>query len=157
MPHLEGWAVAGDYVFAPAIGKHEVLVIDKRNWTLVKAIPVVGQPVFVMAQPDGRAFWVNFAMPDNNHVQIIDADSLTVSKTLQPGKGVLHFEFAPRGEQVWLAVRDDNQVIVYDTDSVQEIARLPAQNPNGIFFTARANKIGFWLVVYANCATKTPT
>ena len=31
MPHLEGWAVAGDYLFAPAIGKHEVLVIDKQH------------------------------------------------------------------------------------------------------------------------------
>jgi len=63
MPHLEGWAVAGDTVFVPAIGKHEVLVIDKRSWKLIKAIPVAGQPVFVMARPDGRQVWVNFAMP----------------------------------------------------------------------------------------------
>ena len=142
MPHLEGWAVAGDYVFVPAIGKHEVLVIDKQNWKLVKAIPVPGQPVFVMARPDGRQVWVNFAMPDNNQLQVIDVKDLSLIKNLTPGKAVLHMEFTPRGEQVWVAVRDDNQLVVYDTETLQEITRLPAQKPNGIFFSARAHKIG---------------
>ncbi len=142
MPHLEGWAVAGDYVFVPAIGKHEVLVIDKRNWQLVKAIPVPGQPVFVIARPDARQIWVNFAFPDNNQLQIIDAKDLSLSKLLMPGKGVLHMEFTPRGEQVWAALRDDNQLVIYDTETLREVARLPAQKPNGIFFSARAHKIG---------------
>ena len=142
MPHLEGWAVAGDYVFVPAIGKHEVLVIDHHNWKLVKAIPVLGQPVFVRARPDGRQVWLNFAFPDNHQLQIIDAKDLSVSKTLEPGKGVLHLEFSPRGEQVWIALRDDNQVVVYDTNTVKEIARLPVKKPNGIFFSARAHQIG---------------
>jgi protein NirF len=142
MPHLEGWAVAGDYVFVPAIGKHEVLVIDKQNWKLIKAIPVPGQPVFVMSRPDGRQVWVNFAMPDNNQLQVIDVKDLSLIKTLTPGKAVLHMEFTPRGEQVWVAVRDDNQVLIYDTGTLQEIARLPAQKPNGIFFSARAHKTG---------------
>ena len=142
MPHLEGWAVAGDYVFVPAIGKHEVLVIDKQSWKLVKAIPVPGQPVFVMARPDGRQIWVNFAMPDNNQLQVIDVKDLSLTRNLTPGKAVLHMEFTPRGEQVWVAVRDANQVVVYDTDTLQEITRLPAQKPNGIFFSARAHKTG---------------
>lgn len=142
MPHLEGWAVAGDYLFAPAIGKHEVLVIDKHTWQLVKAIPVPGQPVFVMARPDARQIWMNFAFPDNSKLQLIDVKDLSLSKTLNPGKAVLHMEFTPRGEQVWVAVRDDNQVVVYDTETLQEISRLPVAKPNGIFFSARAHKIG---------------
>jgi len=142
MPHLEGWAVAGDFLFVPAIGKHEVLVIDKRQWQLIKAIPVAGQPVFVMARPDARQVWVNFAMPENNQLQIIDVKNLNISKTLTPGKAVLHMEFTPRGEQVWVAVRDDNQLVVYDTATFKEITRLPASHPNGIFFTSRAHKIG---------------
>jgi len=143
MPHLEGWAMAGDWLFAPAIGKHEVLVIDKRDWRLRRTIAVAGQPVFVMARPDARQIWVNFALPDNNRLQVIDAKDLTVSQTLSPGKAALHMEFTPRGEQVWVALRDDNQIVVYDTESLKEIARLPAQHPNGVFFSARAHKIGF--------------
>ena len=142
MPHLEGWAVAGDYIFAPAVGQHKVMVINKNTWDLHDTIAVVGQPVFVMARPDARQVWVNFAFPDNNHLQIIDVKDLSLRKTLTPGKAVLHMEFTPRGEQVWVAARDDNQVVIYDTESLQEITRLPAKQPNGIFFSSRAHKIG---------------
>ncbi|GAB4262382.1 MAG: heme d1 biosynthesis protein NirF [Methylomicrobium sp.] len=142
MPHLEGWAIAGNRAFIPAIGKNEVLVIDTANWQLTQSIPVAGQPVFVMARPDGRQIWVNFAFPDNQKLQIIDAKDLALQKTLTPGKGVLHMEFTPRGEQVWVSLRDDNQVIVYDTETCTELKRLPAQTPSGIFFSSRAHKIG---------------
>jgi protein NirF len=142
MPHLEGWTVTDSFVFIPAVGQHEVLVIDKHTWQLVKRIPVLGQPVFVMAQPDGRQIWVNFAFPDNQQLQVIDVKALAVKKELKPGKAVLHMEFTPRGEQVWVAVRDDDQVVVYDTETFAEIARLPADKPSGIFFSNRANKIG---------------
>ena len=32
MPHLEGWAMAGRYAFLPAVGQHEVLVVDSQTW-----------------------------------------------------------------------------------------------------------------------------
>ncbi|MDD2739587.1 MAG: cytochrome D1 domain-containing protein [Methylomonas lenta] len=142
MPHLEGWTVAGDWLLVPAVGRHEVLVIDKRDWSLVKRIPVAGQPVFVMSRPDGRQVWVNFAFPDNQTVQVIDVKGFNVVKTLQPGKAVMHMEFTPRGEAVWLAVRDENRVMIYDTETLQETAQLPAQKPSGIFFSNRANQLG---------------
>ena len=142
MPHLEGWAVAGDYAFVPAVGHHEVLVVDRRDWQPVKRIPAHGQPIFVMAQPDGRRVWMNFAMPDNDTVQVIDTERLEVVETLTPGRAVLHMEFTPRGEQVWMSVRDDDRVDVYDTRTLERLASLPAQRPSGIFFTSRAHRIG---------------
>jgi len=142
MPHLEGWAVAGDLAFVPAIGRHEVLVINMRSWQPAGRIPVHGQPIFVMARPDGRQVWVNFALPDNDTIQVIDTQSLAVIKQLKPGKGVLHMEFEPRGEEVWLSVRDENRVEVYDTDSFERKATVAAQKPSGIFLTSRAHRIG---------------
>ena len=142
MPHLEGWTVAGDLLFIPAIGQHEVLVVDQRGWKLMRRIPVAGQPVFVMSRPDARQVWVNFAFPDNQTVQVIDVKDFNVLKTLNPGKAVLHMEFTPRGEAVWLAVRDEDRVMVYDTETLVETARLPAQKPSGIFFSNRANQLG---------------
>lgn len=142
MPHLEGWAEAGDWLLVPAVGLHEVLVIDKRTWELSQRIPVAGQPVFVMSRPDGRQAWVNFAFPDNQTVQVIDLKDFEVVKTLQPGKAVLHMEFTPRGEAVWLAVRDEDRVMVYDTETFAETARLPARKPSGVFFSDRANRLG---------------
>ncbi len=143
MPHLEGWTMAGDWLLVPAIGQHEVLVIDKRDWHLVKRIAVAGQPVFVSARPDGRQIWVNFAFPDNQTVQVIDVKDFNIVKTLQPGRAVLHMEFSPRGEAVWLAVRDEDRLMVYDTETFAETSRLPAQKPSGIFFSDRANRIGW--------------
>jgi protein NirF len=142
MPHLEGWAVAGDLAFVPAVGSHEVLVINMRDWQQAGRIEVHGQPVFVMARPDGRQVWVNFALPDNDTIQVIDTQTLTVIKQIKPGKGVLHMEFEPRGEEVWLSVRDENRVEVYDTRSFERKASISASKPSGIFFTSRAHRIG---------------
>ena len=142
MPHLEGWAVAGRRAFLPAVGRHEVLVVATDSWTEVGRIPVKGQPVFVMARPDGRQVWVNFAFPDNQHIQIFDTKTLAQVHALEPGPGVLHMEFEPRGEEVWVSVRDADRVDVYDTATFERKANLPAGKPSGIFLTARAHRIG---------------
>ena len=143
MPHLRGWAVADGKAYLPAVGRHEVLVVDLRTWQQLGRIPVRGQPVFVIARPDGRQVWVNFAFPDNAHVQVIDTLQGAVVRSLEPGRAVLHMEFTPRGESVWVSSRDDNRVTVYDTASFATRAVLPAQAPSGIFFSARAARIGF--------------
>jgi protein NirF len=142
MPHLEGWAMAGRYAFLPAVGQHEVLVVDSETWKEVGRIPVHGQPIFVVARPDGRQVWVNFAHPLNDTIQVIDTRSLKIIHSMQPGKGVLHMEFAPRGENVWLSVRDADQVQVYDTETFERVAQLDAEKPSGIFFTVRAHRTG---------------
>jgi protein NirF len=143
MPHLRGWAIAGDVAYLPAIGHREVLLVDTRDWRMLGRIPVAGQPVFVIARPDGRQVWVNFAFPDNGVVQVIDTESRTVARTLEPGKAVLHLEFTPRGEAVWISARDDNRVLIYDTTTLARLAALPVDGPSGIFFTSRAARIGF--------------
>jgi protein NirF len=142
MPHLEGWAMAGRYAFLPAVGQHEVLVVDSETWKEVGRIAVHGQPIFVVARPDGRQVWVNFAHPLNDTIQVIDTQSLKIIHSMQPGKGVLHMEFAPRGENVWLSVRDADQVQIYDTETFERVAQLDAEKPSGIFFTARAHRTG---------------
>ncbi|MGO3843014.1 MAG: cytochrome D1 domain-containing protein [Alcaligenes pakistanensis] len=143
MPHLRGWSMAGQDLFLPAIGRHEVLVASSLSWQEKTRIPVQGQPVFVMAQPDGRQIWVNFAFPDNDKVQVIDVATLQVIQTLNVGKAVLHMEFTPRGESVWISARDDNRVSVYDTRHFQRLETLDIQQPSGIFFTNRSGRIGF--------------
>ncbi|MDH5189378.1 MAG: protein nirF [Rhodospirillaceae bacterium] len=142
MPHLEGWAQAGGSLFLPAIGRHEVLVVNATTWQETARIPVHGQPVFAMARPDGRQIWVNFAHPLNDVVQVIDVDTMKIIKTYNPGRAVLHMEFTPRGEQVWISVRDRNVVEIYDTRTMEKITEIPANTPSGIFLTARASKMG---------------
>ena len=134
---------AGGQAWLPAIGRHEVLVADARSWQETARVPVKGQPVFVMARPDGRQVWVNFAFPDNEWVQVIDTVEKRVVHTFSPGKAVLHMEFEPRGEEVWLSSRDSNRVSVVNTTTFATRSELPADAPSGIFFTARGQRIGF--------------
>ncbi|HEX6093194.1 MAG TPA: cytochrome D1 domain-containing protein, partial [Dongiaceae bacterium] len=143
MPHLESWASTQDEIFLPAVGRHEVLILDRRTWRETGRIPVHGQPVFVVARPDGRQMWVNFAHPDNDVVQVIDVPTRRIVRELRPGPAVLHLEFTPRGENVWISVRDEDRVDVYDTETFEPVASLKAEKPSGIFFTARANRVGF--------------
>ncbi|MEJ6655985.1 MAG: cytochrome D1 domain-containing protein [Pseudomonas sp.] len=142
MPHLEGWTLAGNQAFVPAVGHHQVLVMDSSSWQQTGAIDVAGQPIFVMARPDARQIWVNFAHPDNHQVQVIDSETHKIIATLEPGPAVLHMEFTARGDQLWLSVRDGGEIQVWDPYTLKQIARLPADSPSGIFFSSRAHDTG---------------
>jgi protein NirF len=52
-------------------------------------------------------------------------------------------EFTPRSDTVWISSRDDNRVSVIDTRNFTTLARLQVPAPSGIFFTARAARMGF--------------
>jgi protein NirF len=143
MPHLRGWAVAGGVALLPAIGRNEVLFVNTETWAEAGRVTVHGQPVFVIVQPGGRRAWVNFAFPKNDTVQVIDIPTRRVIQELKPGRAVLHMEFTPRGEQVWVSSRDDNRVTVYDTASFAALTQIPADHPSGIFMTSRAFATGF--------------
>ena len=142
MPHLEGWAMAGERIALPAVGRHEILWIDSRSLEETGRTATLGQPVFAVARPDGRQVWVNFAPPDNGRIQVVDSVSGEVVRELAPGPGVLHMEFAPRGNEVWVSVRDADRIDVYDTATFEKRAEIPAESPSGIFFTARAHRTG---------------
>lgn len=142
MPHMEGWAAVGDRLLIPAVGRHEVLVVERETFRPVAALPVHGQPVFVVARPDGRQAWVNFAHPRNNTVEVIDVPGLKVVHRVAPGPAVLHLEFTPRGHEVWISVRDADRIDVHETLGFAKVGEIPAAKPSGIFFTPRAHRIG---------------
>lgn len=87
--------MVGDQDFFPAVGRHEVLVADTRDWSLTERIEVHSQPIFVMSRPDEKQVWVIFAHPDNDRVQVIDTRTHEVIETLSPGESILHKEFTP--------------------------------------------------------------
>ena len=51
-------------------------------------------------------------------------------------------EFEPRGEEVWASVRDDDRLVVFNTETFEQVASMPAKKPSGIFLTSRAHRIG---------------
>lgn len=142
MPHLQGWAFTGGQFVLPAVGRHELLWVERTSLEQTGRTPMHGQPVFIIAQPASPYVWVNFALPNNDTVQIVDSRSHEVVHTLKPGPAVLHMEFAPRGAEVWMSVRDADRVAIYDTRSFAKLGEIEARSPSGIFFTSRAHRIG---------------
>lgn len=142
MPHLEGWAALGDKLLLPAVGHHELIAVDMRSFKEAGRVSTYGQPVFAVARPDGRHVWVNFAHPLNDTIDVVDTESLRVVHRFAPGPAVLHMEFTPRGNEVWVSVRDADRIDVYDAQTFAKKAEIVARKPSGIFFTARATRIG---------------
>ena len=142
MPHLEGWAHTGAEFVLPAVGHHEVLWIDSASLEETARTKTYGQPVFAMARPDGRHVWVNFAHPLNDTIQVIDTVTKEIVHEFKPGPAVLHMEFTPRGHEIWVSVRDENKVKIYDTETFELLSEIDADSPSGIFFTARAHRTG---------------
>jgi protein NirF len=142
MPHFEGWAAAGELMLIPAVGRHELIAVDRRTFKEVGRVATHGQPVFAVARPDGRHVWVNYAHPRNDTVEVVDTTTLKIVHRMTPGPAVLHVEFTPRGHEAWVSVRDRNVVQVYDSATFALKAELTATHPSGIFFTARAMRIG---------------
>ncbi len=142
MPHLQSWAFTEGQYALPAVGRHEILWVDRTSQKTTATTPVHGQPVFIIAQPASPFVWVNFATPLNDVVQVVDSRSHEVVATLTPGKAILHMEFAPRGAEVWISARDDNRVMIYDTKTREKVGEVAAEAPSGIFFTARAHQTG---------------
>ncbi len=142
MPHLEGWALAGGQFILPAVGHSELLALDAETFKEAGRVKVHGQPVFAIARPDGRQVWVNFAHPLNDTIQVVDVPTLKVVHEFKPGPAILHMEFTPRGHEVWVSVRDANKVEIYDARTFEKRGELEMRKPSGVFFAARANRIG---------------
>lgn len=146
IPHLESWGIAGGLAFVPAFAEKRVIVYDMKDWSVVKSIPVAGTPLFVVVRPGGREVWVDNVgapgSPEERIIDIISVETLSVKKSIDAGKGALDPQFTPKGEAVYISIREENKVAVYDTDTFKLLKEFPVHKPSGIFSSDRASKFG---------------
>lgn len=142
IPHLKGWAIAGDMAVLPALRKEWALVYNTRNWEWIKNIPLEGTALYTVSGPDARYIWVDLVGKNGDLIQIVDLKTLEVIKTINPGKGATHPQFNPKGDAVYISLMDEDKVVVYDSSTFKKIKEFPARRPSGIFSTERAHKFG---------------
>ena len=119
----------GATLFLPAIGRHEVLVVDRGTGREVGAHPGA-RPAGVRDGAARRAARVGqLRAAAQRHRAGDRRGRRALLETLAPGRAVLHLEFTPRGEQVWISARDDDRVVVYDTATFDAIAELAGREP----------------------------
>lgn len=146
IPHLESWGISGNMAFLPAFGEKRVIVYDMRDWSVVKSVPIAGTGLFIVARPGGKEVWVDNVgapgSPEERLIQVIDVETLEVKKTFDAGKGAMDPQFTPKGEAVYISIREENKVAVYDTDTYKLLKEIPVDKPSGIFCTDRTSKFG---------------
>jgi len=142
VPHLEGWAMGNNLLFAPVVGEERLTVYKLGTWELIKSIPLAGIPMFAMSGPDGRHIWVNFSGTNNRFIQVVDSLTLKVIKTIEIGDRVFHMGFSPKGKNIYVSSYKDNKVVVLDTTTFHKVKELSVKNPSGVFSTVRAHIIG---------------
>jgi len=143
IPHLEGWIMADDYLYAPVVGGSGIAVIDRKDWNPVKFIPLAAHPVFAMARPDMRQIWANYVMGEHHDkIEIIDVKSQKVIKTLTPGNKIFHMGFTPKGRAAYVSSYGDDKLLVYDTKTFELVKAIPADKPSGVFCSNRSSIFG---------------
>lgn len=142
VPHLKGWALAGDLAFLPALKREVALVYRTRDWTLRATVPLNGTALYTVVRPDRRQVWVDLVGKNGNLIDVIDVERLTVIRTLNPGPGATHPQFTPKGEAAYVSLMDGGKVLVYDTSTFEVIREFPATRPSGIFSSDRAHRFG---------------
>jgi protein NirF len=142
IPHLKGWALAGDLAFLPALKREVALVYSTRDWTPLPPVPISGTALYTVARPDRRQVWVDIVGKNGDLVDVIDVERMRVVRTLNPGPGATHPQFTPKGDAAYISLLDGGKVVVYDTGSFQRITEFSAERPSGIFFADRAHRFG---------------
>ena len=139
LPHLGSgivWDWQGRQVMAtPHLKEAKVSIIDMEDWSVIKTLDTLG-PGFFMRSHDGTRYaWTDvFFGPHKNAMHVIDKQRLEIVATLTPeeNKTVAHVEFDRSGRHALVSVWDEEgAVIVYDSETLQQLRRLPMNKPSG--------------------------
>jgi protein NirF len=143
LPHLASWAVAGDRIFVPLVGEKRLAVLDRASFEFQRSIALRGHPVYAIRSPTEREIWVSFSGEgDDAYVQVIDAERLTVTDTIELAERIYHMDFTPRGSHVLVSANRANKLLLVNatTHEIEDSQEL--DSPSGIFGVWRAFRIG---------------
>jgi YVTN family beta-propeller protein len=142
-PHTGPGATVGNLTFVPTLDPEGVIsVIDTATWTNVKNIDVGGPGLFIRHNPTAETadeypyVWAETAFGDfHDEIYVIDVRSLEIIETLRPvpGESSWHPEFTYDGSAVYVVSQTGNQVVVYDAETFEEVARIDAKTPSAVF------------------------
>lgn len=143
MPHLFSatyWYQDGHFYFAtPHLGQSVVSIWRLYDWALVKTIDIGGDGFFVKTHPATPWLWI-----DNGSDQLVLINKKDFSeKILVPvkGKKFNHTEFSGDGKFAYLSIYEpDGALLVYDTATLKELKRLPANVPVGKYNFVNKNR-----------------
>jgi len=122
-------------------GEHHVTVFNMETFDVVKQIPVLGPTESPAAHPLARYIVVDIVGSGDpaSRIQLIDKETLSVSRTLDVG-GHSHFpEYTARGDYLYVSAGYlGDSLVVYDAESLEPVETFDIEVPAGIFSHSRA-------------------
>jgi len=132
-------ALSGRYVFASLYDTREVVRLEVATGALIRiALPAGAQgPVQLYSRPDGRLYVCDQGLlldrPASNKLFEIDAQTATVTATIEVGRGAHGVVVSDDGMTAFVTNVADNTVTVVDTAARRAVATVAVgEAPNGI-------------------------
>jgi hypothetical protein len=117
-------------------------VVDPTTMTVVRTVALGGHPEAFELERVGRRIFVN--VPSERYVAVVDRDAGTVNAVWKLAGASQNFAMAldeSRG-RLFVATRRPAMLLVYDTESGVEVARMPAcRDADDMFFDAQRRQI----------------
>ena len=123
-PHGIWTSHDGDHVWVTAERTNRVVELAtatgeiSRSWDTGRS----GSHQLAVA-PDNSALYVANLSASSITVIDLGSDAVTI---IESGNGPEAIDVSPDGSELWVGMRQDNQIRVYSTENMQEIARFPS-------------------------------
>jgi len=149
MPHGVKVNHAGTRVYVSCMNSDEILEVDRQTLAITRrhrtGVGVMPQmpmthggaeggvvheacmPTFVSVSPDDKTLYV--ACNHADQLEVIDAGTLDLIKTIPTGHGAYNVEPSPDGRWVIVTNKKDKSVSVIDAGTLEEVARIPTTKP----------------------------
>lgn len=144
MPHLFSatyWYQDGNFYFAtPHMNKPYITVWKMYDWKFIKKVNIGGDGFFVKTHPATPWLWI-----DNGSDELVLINKKDFSeKRIKPvpGKKFNHTEFSGDGRYTYLSIyENDGALLVYNTDTFEELKNYPANMPIGKYNFVNKNRV----------------
>jgi hypothetical protein len=123
------------------MGVPRLSIVDMERFEIAKEIPLVGTGYFTRTHPGTPYLWID---TNTETIQLVEKRSLSLldrSLVPEPGKKAMHVEFTADGGEALVSVWDDDgAVVVYDSNDLRELHRLPFEMPVGKYNAANKTR-----------------
>jgi hypothetical protein len=123
------------------MGVPRLSVIEMAKFELVEEIPLLGAGYFTRTHAGTPFLWID---TNTEAIQLVKKSTLELlDRHLVPeaGKKAMHVEFTAEGDKALVSVWDsEGAVVIYASDSLDELARLPFAMPVGKYNAANKTR-----------------
>ncbi len=133
VPHLGLWGVNGDVAYVPSVGEERLYLFDLREGEILSSIKLPAKPVFAVLSPDKKLIAVNYSGEGEDYVSLIDAETLSLLRTVRAGRRITHLRFSPDGKRLYLSSYFENELKALSVPDLRVLWRVKVPTPSGVF------------------------